>query len=463
MYQYPVRPNRGGRKFFAQSYPSSSRSQCRVVPTFPLQSSLFESKVFRAFALALGTICVITSLSACGGVSYRSQSTTGGSGSNTTTSALSSILCATPSLTGAASSSCTATLSGAASSATSVTLASSNSALQVPSTVTIAAGATAGSFNAVASAVSKTTSVTITGSADGVTKTDVLTLNPQSTATVISLSSISCASLSLTGAASSSCTATLSGAASSATNVTLASSNSALQVPSTVTIAAGATAGSFKAVSTAVSKTTSVTISGSADGVTRTDVITVYPQATTQASLSKLSCASLTLTGATTTACLVSLSSAPTSPVQVTLASNNKALEVPGSVTVPTGLTTAAFVATSLAVTTTQSATLTATANGVSQSSVLQLNATQATPVTQYQVQLSWNAATSSSVTITGYNVYRSLSGSSYQLLNNSPNATTNYTDATVQTGQTYDYVVTTVDSAGAESSPSNQTTVTIP
>jgi fibronectin type 3 domain-containing protein len=39
----------------------------------------------------------------------------------------------------------------------------------------------------------------------------------------------------------------------------------------------------------------------------------------------------------------------------------------------------------------------------------------------------------------------------------------TTFTDANVQSGQTYLYYVTSVDSSGAESSPSNSTTVTIP
>src|ERR1700739_1934188 len=105
-------------------------------------------------------------------------------------------------------------MSNAESTPTSVTLRSNNAALQVPSAVTIAAGASTGSFKAVASAVSKTTSVTITGSAGGVTRTDVLTLNPPTTTTTATLSSISCGTQSLTGSQSSACTIDLSKAAS---------------------------------------------------------------------------------------------------------------------------------------------------------------------------------------------------------------------------------------------------------
>jgi hypothetical protein len=81
-----------------------------------------------------------------------------------------------------------------------------------------------------------------------------------------------------------------------------------------------------------------------------------------------------------------------------------------------------------------------------------------------YEVDLTWDAPTSSPVAITGYNVYRSLNGTStYQLLNSSSDAQTAYSDSSVQTGQTYQYIVESVDEAGAESSPSTPIVVTIP
>jgi hypothetical protein len=64
-----------------------------------------------------------------------------------------------------------------------------------------------------------------------------------------------------------------------------------------------------------------------------------------------------------------------------------------------------------------------------------------------------------------GYYVYRStLSGSGYAKLNPASTApTTTYTDSTVQSGVTYYYVVTAVDSGGNESSFSNQSMAAIP
>jgi hypothetical protein len=80
------------------------------------------------------------------------------------------------------------------------------------------------------------------------------------------------------------------------------------------------------------------------------------------------------------------------------------------------------------------------------------------------QVDLSWTAPTGSSDPVVGYNVYRAPTGtSSFQLLNPTQNPQTAFADTTVQGGQTYDYVVKSVDSSNTESAPSNTTTVSVP
>lgn len=81
-----------------------------------------------------------------------------------------------------------------------------------------------------------------------------------------------------------------------------------------------------------------------------------------------------------------------------------------------------------------------------------------------HQVALSWAPPGSSIVPIASYNTYRLTAGSSaYQLLNSSVGPQTTYVDKTVQGGVTYDYIVTSVDSTGAESVPSNAVGATIP
>jgi fibronectin type 3 domain-containing protein len=75
---------------------------------------------------------------------------------------------------------------------------------------------------------------------------------------------------------------------------------------------------------------------------------------------------------------------------------------------------------------------------------------------------LSWNASTSTS--ITGYNVYRgTVSGGPYSKINSALDTSMSYSDSTVQSGQTYYYVTTAVDSAGVESSYSSGVQAVIP
>jgi hypothetical protein len=81
-----------------------------------------------------------------------------------------------------------------------------------------------------------------------------------------------------------------------------------------------------------------------------------------------------------------------------------------------------------------------------------------------YEVNLSWDAPTASSVPVSGYNVYRSpSSGSSYEKVNSSTISDTTYVDSTVEAGETYDYIVESVDSKGNSSTPSNAISVNIP
>jgi len=78
-----------------------------------------------------------------------------------------------------------------------------------------------------------------------------------------------------------------------------------------------------------------------------------------------------------------------------------------------------------------------------------------------HSATMTWTASASS---VTGYNVYRgSVSGGPYSIVNTSLVTTLTYTDSTVQAGQTYFYVTTSVDSAGTESTFSNEVSGTIP
>jgi len=76
-------------------------------------------------------------------------------------------------------------------------------------------------------------------------------------------------------------------------------------------------------------------------------------------------------------------------------------------------------------------------------------------------VTLNWNASTS---TVAGYNVYRgTVTGGPYAKINSSLVSSLGYTDSNVQSGTTYYYVTTAVDSSGNESTFSNEASAPIP
>jgi len=89
-------------------------------------------------------------------------------------------------------------------------------------------------------------------------------------------------------------------------------------------------------------------------------------------------------------------------------------------------------------------------------------NSHVAPPPTQHSVSLSWNASTTSGVQ---YNIYRGTqhTGPYPTKLTSSPQAATTFTDSTVQSGATYYYVVTAVDSNQQESDYSNEALAAIP
>jgi len=278
------------------------------------------------------------------------------------------------------------------------------------------------------------------------------------------LTQISCGTQSLVGAQTKSCSVDLTKKTKSAVQVSLQTSNSALQVPATVSVESGAQSATFNIVSTNVTKTLSVTISGSAHGHKKSTVITLYPAAPTSASLTNVSCGTQSVTGPATETCSVSLSTSTTSPVVVALHSSSSYLTVPPSVSVPAGSTKGNFQAAVSGVNSQVNATITASLGGVSVSGLIQLNATSAgTPTTRHVVNLAWNPP-SSLTDLAGYHIYRSTAGASaFQLLNSTLSTESAYADDTVASGNGYDYEVTSVNLTGIESAPSNITTVSIP
>jgi hypothetical protein len=85
------------------------------------------------------------------------------------------------------------------------------------------------------------------------------------------------------------------------------------------------------------------------------------------------------------------------------------------------------------------------------------------TPSAAHSVDITWN--TSPSTNVQGYKVYRSqISGGPYSSVSGTlATSTLAFTDGSVLGGQTYFYVLTSIDVNGLESPPSVEVSATIP
>ena len=107
------------------------------------------------------------------------------------------------------------------------------------------------------------------------------------------------------------------------------------------------------------------------------------------------------------------------------------------------------------------SGTVSVVSNATNSPVAMSLSGTGAQQST-HTVGLTWTGSTS---TVVGYNVYRgTVAGGPYgSKLTTSPVSSTSFTDTGLQSGQTYFYVVTAVDTNNVESVFSNQATAVIP
>lgn len=287
------------------------------------------------------------------------------------------------------------------------------------------------------------------------------------------LSALTCGSGSVTGAGTDSCTVTLTEAASSGGFVVdVASSISAVTVPGSVTVAAGATSASFTATAAAVTSAETVTLTASDSRNAETYSLQLKPAATATT-------AGLTLGSTSVAFGDVSLNTASTQTVQLT-SSGTAALTISAATVTGTGFTMSG-ITTPATLSPGQAATLnlqfdptaagtdtgkvTISSNAASGgSATISLSGTGTSSASGYQVDLSWDAPSGSSDPVAGYNIYRAANGSSsYQLLNTSVSDPTTYTDTTVQDGTSYSYEVMSVDASGVQSAPSGPYTVAIP
>jgi hypothetical protein len=170
-----------------------------------------------------------------------------------------------------------------ASGATVLLSSANNAVVQVPASVSVAAGATSASFSIATAAVTASTVVGINASYGGATKSAALTATPAPPPPppppppAPTLSSLALNPVSVFGGAKSIGTVTLSGPApTGGAVVALASTRpSAASVPPTVTVPEGKSTASFTVSTAATPRQLSVTVSASLAGVKKTATLTV--------------------------------------------------------------------------------------------------------------------------------------------------------------------------------------------
>jgi hypothetical protein len=281
------------------------------------------------------------------------------------------------------------------------------------------------------------------------------------------LSGLSCTSGSMTGAGTDSCTVTLNvAAASGGFAVTLASNNSAVTVPASVTVAAGSATASFTATVSGVSTAQTVTLTASANSVAKTFALQLgagVPTLSVNATTIAFGNVNLN-TPATQTLILTSTGTAPVTVSAATVSGTGFTISGgPFPITLnPTQTATISVLFDPItAVALTGQITI-ASNSSAGSPTVIGLTGTGIGVL--YEVNLTWDAPTSSTDPVAGYNVYRAPSGSTnYQQLNSAAVTETTYVDTTVLNSQTYDYIVESVDGSGVTSVPSNMAAVPVP
>jgi hypothetical protein len=210
------------------------------------------------------------------------------------------------------------------------------------------------------------------------TPATTIKLHGKGSSTSIEINGMTCDEAKVTGAASESCTIVTNVAApSSGLQVQLSSNTSAIKVPASVTVPAGASSVKFVATVSKVSADQTGVITATQGSAVKSFSISLSPPTTAVGTpeLKSFSCANTSFTGAEKTACTVSLSATSSRALTVTLASTSSAVAVPASAAVPAGSKTASFTANVAAVGKAQTATISATENGSSRSVSMQLNA----------------------------------------------------------------------------------------
>ena len=287
------------------------------------------------------------------------------------------------------------------------------------------------------------------------------------------LDRISCVTTTYNSPGTDTCRVFLTGVTTSHVYIALNSSNPAVKIPSEITVSLNASSKGFAASIGSVTKPQTATITAFDGPAVKT--FTIYLSPTTSSSgtgSSGSGSAALSVNAASIGFGSVMLNT----PVEqaLTLTSSGSSAVTVNSATISGAgfsISNAAFPVT---LNPGQSTTLnvqfdpTSTGSFTGQLAISSSVSAKTLALTgtgvSHEVNLSWNPSSAASDPAVGYNVYRAPAGTtSFSRVNGSLATQTAYTDKAVQSGATYDYVVTSVDAKGSESSPSNATRAIVP
>lgn len=275
-------------------------------------------------------------------------------------------------------------LTGPAPTGGAVVSLSSNNAhfVQVPPSqnVTVQAGYTSAAFPITTSFTSGTVGATINASYNKTTYLAAVTVLP------VVASGVTFYPSSVDAGSPAPFTVYLNGPAPAGTSVSLTSSSpSVLQVSASVPVPTGATSVSVTGTTLAVSSQTNVTVTATYNGGTAQGSLTVVPLSLIGFSLNPLE-----ITGGSSVTGTVWLSDvAPSGGVNVSLYSTSNLVQVPSTVNVAAGSSSATFTATTSGVSSVTNVTVSASYNGVSYNQTVTL-----VPPLPYLASLSFAPAT---------------------------------------------------------------------
>ena len=299
------------------------------------------------------------------------------------------------SVIGGASATGTVTIGSPAPSAGTLVQLSSSAPVSVPVTVTVPNGQTTATF-----AVS-TTGVDVTGSTPIYAKLGSNQFSCQVKVQAANLNTLQVSPNPVLGGSSTIVTGkvTLNGLAGPlGVTVNLSSSSPLVSLPATVTVPANSSSATFTIATSQVNVATAVTITGAGGGLSQKAILTLNPY-----TVSGLTISPATITGGNTSTGAVTISQ-PAGPagILVTLASSNSQAQVPATVTIPSGQTTATFTINSSPVPSDTTVTITANIGASKTTSSLRLILPALTSLTLNTASLVGGNPTTGLVTLNG-------------------------------------------------------------